>query len=83
MHRVEFTIEPFVEGKPGPHVTAAIDAASALGHDVEIGPFGSGCVVPTDGVAEVVSAVVRAAVEHGADHVNIDVQQVDGPGDGR
>ena len=24
---VEFTIEPFVEGSPGPHVTAAIDAA--------------------------------------------------------
>lgn len=77
VHRVEFTIEPFVEGQPGPHVTAAIDAATALGHEVEVGPFGSGCVVPADRVAEVVGAVVRAAVEHGADHVNIDVQQVD------
>lgn len=79
MHRVEFTIEPFVEGRPGPHVTAAIDAAVTLGHDVEVGPFGSGCVVPTDEVAQVVAAVVRAAVAHGADHVNIDVQQLAEP----
>lgn len=77
VHRVEFTIEPFVEGQPGRHVTAAIDAATALGHDVEVGPFGSGCVVPADRTADVVAAVVRAALEHGADHVNIDVHEVD------
>lgn len=77
MHRVEFTIEPFVEGQPGPHVMAAIDAARALGHEVEVGPFGSGCVVPADRTAEVVAAVVGAALGHGADHVNIDVQHVD------
>lgn len=81
VHRVEFTIEPFVEGQPGPHVTAAIEAVRALGHAVEFGPFGSGCVVPADRTADVVAAVVRAALEHGADHVNIDVQQVDDPGD--
>jgi uncharacterized protein YqgV (UPF0045/DUF77 family) len=80
VHRVEFTIEPFVEGQPGPHVTAAIDAVSALGHDVEVGPFGSGCVVESSMTADVVAAVVRAAVANGADHVNIDVQQVDEPG---
>ena len=27
----EFTIEPFVEGAPGPHVRAAIDVAEAAG----------------------------------------------------
>ena len=79
VHRVEFTIEPFVEGRPGPHVTAAIDAAVALGHEVEVGPFGSGCVVPADRTAAVVAAVVGAALEHGADHVNIDIQLVDDP----
>ena len=26
VHRIEFTIEPFVEGRPGPHVTEAIAA---------------------------------------------------------
>ena len=77
MHRVEFTIEPFLEGQPGPHVTAAIDAASALGHEVEVGPFGSGCVVRSAEIADVVAAVVGAAVANGADHVNIDIQQLD------
>jgi uncharacterized protein YqgV (UPF0045/DUF77 family) len=77
VHRVEFTIEPFVEGRPGPHVTAAIDAAAALGHEVEVGPFGSGCVVADSETADVVAAVVRAAVANGADHVNIDIQQVE------
>ncbi|HSJ90632.1 MAG TPA: hypothetical protein VK917_01110 [Ilumatobacter sp.] len=80
MHRVEFTIEPFVEGRPGRHVTAAIEAAGALGHDVEVGPFGSGCVVSPNETADVVAAVVRAAMANGADHVNIDIQQVDEPG---
>lgn len=83
MHRVEFTIEPFVEGRPGPHVTAAIDAATRLGHDVEVGPFGSECVVAADATADVVAAVIRAAVANGANHVNIDIQQVDEPGDDR
>ena len=27
---LEFTIEPFVEGRPGPHVLSAIEAAQAL-----------------------------------------------------
>lgn len=76
VHRIEFTIEPFVEGRPGPHVTAAIDAATSLGHDVEVGPFGSGCVVPADRTADVVAAVVRAALDNGADHLNIDIHRV-------
>ena len=29
--RLEFTIEPFHDGNPGPHVRAAVDAAEALG----------------------------------------------------
>jgi len=38
---VEFTVEPFVEGSPGPHVQAALDAATSSGLDVEFGPFGT------------------------------------------
>ena len=29
----EFTIEPFVEGSPGPHVTAGLDAVRTAGFD--------------------------------------------------
>lgn len=73
MRRVEFTIEPFVEGQPGPHVTEAIDAVRRLDLEVEFGPFGSACVVDTDRAGDVVSVVVAAALAHGASHVNIDV----------
>ena len=38
---VEFTVEPFVDGEPGPHVQAAVDAAQASGLDTMFGPFGT------------------------------------------
>lgn len=75
MQRVEFTIEPFHEGRPGEHVTAPADALRALGVDVEVGPFGSSCVVDDARVGDVVATVVRLAVEHGASHVNVDVER--------
>lgn len=82
VQRVEFTIEPFVEAQPGPHVTAPVDALIELGVDVDVGPFGSGCDVPTDQIGNVVAAVVRVAIENGATHVNVDVSAVDVPAAG-
>jgi uncharacterized protein YqgV (UPF0045/DUF77 family) len=76
VQRVEFTIEPFVEGNPGPHVTEPIAAISQMGVQVELGPFGTGCTVDEQHAAEVVAAVVKAAIAHGATHVNIDVAHV-------
>ena len=78
MQHLEFTIEPFVEGKPGPHVVAAVDAATSLGADVEFGPFGSSCTVDAALMPEVVAAVVRAAFSNGATHVNLDVSSEPG-----
>jgi hypothetical protein len=66
---LEFTIEPFVEGRPGPHVLEAIAAAEALGADVEIGPFGSTCTVTAERAAQVAGAVISAAFANGATHV--------------
>ncbi len=43
---LEFTVEPFVEGNPGPHVLAAVAAVEQHGIHVEFGPFGSSCAVP-------------------------------------
>lgn len=73
MAYVEFTIEPFVEGRPGPHVTAAIDAARQFGSDVEIGPFGSSCSVEIDAVGTLVASVSDAAFASGASHVTVHV----------
>ncbi len=73
MAYVEFTIEPFVEGRPGPHVTAAIAAAESLGLTVEVGPFGSSAVVDLDDVGSVVGALTDAAMANGATHVSVHV----------
>ena len=68
---VEFTIEPFVDGQPGRHVTAAVEAAESLGATVEFGPFGSTCTVATDRAGELAAAVIRAALANGATHVSL------------
>jgi uncharacterized protein YqgV (UPF0045/DUF77 family) len=70
---VEFTIEPFVEGRPGPHVNAAIAAAQARGLEVDVGPFGSAVIVELADVGAVVGAVSDAALANGATHVSVHV----------
>jgi uncharacterized protein YqgV (UPF0045/DUF77 family) len=70
---VEFTIEPFVEGRPGLHVTAAIDAARERNVDVDVGPFGSSCTVELDVVGELVGSISDAAFANGATHVTVHV----------
>ncbi len=77
VQRVEFTVEPFVEGQPGPHVTAPIEAVRARGVHVEFGPFGSECVTPTADTPAVVAAILEAAFANGATHVTIDVAGAD------
>lgn len=76
MLRVEFTIEPFVEGQPGRHVMAAVDAVQALGPTVEFGPFGSEFVAAPELASRAVSALVDAAYANGATHVNLHVERV-------
>lgn len=75
MAHIEFTIEPFVEGRPGPHVTAAIDAVRDHGLDVEIGPFGSSCSVDAERVGRVAAAVADAALANGATHVHLHIER--------
>ena len=70
-------MEPFVEGRPGPHVTAAVDAARAAGAEVEFGPFGSTCRAPSATMPEVLSAISRAAFANGATHVSLNVAKID------
>ena len=77
MLRVEFTIEPFVEGHPGPHVTAAIEAVESRGVAVEVGPFGTSCTVEPESVAAIVSAVTSAAIDNGATHITLNVERTD------
>ena len=71
----EFTIEPFVEGQPGPHVTSAIAAAEALGVQAEFGPFGTACVVPVAQAGVIADAIISAAFANGATHVSLHAER--------
>jgi hypothetical protein len=73
---LEFTIEPFVEGQPGPHVLQAVAAAQALGAHVDFGPFGSSCIVTVDLGSEVAGAVIAAAFANGATRVLLTADRV-------
>ncbi|MEO5723195.1 MAG: hypothetical protein ABIQ39_09915 [Ilumatobacteraceae bacterium] len=73
---MEFTVEPFVEGQPGAHVTAAVAAAEQLGVTIEFGPFGSSCQVEDARAAAVAAAVLQAAFANGATHVSLSAGRV-------
>jgi uncharacterized protein YqgV (UPF0045/DUF77 family) len=83
MLRAEFTVEPFVAGRPGPHVTAALEAARASGLPVEEGPFGSFLEGDDAAVLAAVGAVLEQALAAGATRVSLQVSRGGlGPADG-
>ncbi|MCX6527930.1 MAG: hypothetical protein NTU52_08095 [Actinobacteria bacterium] len=74
---VEFTIEPFVEGAPGEHVTAAVAAVEAMGISVDFGPFGSTFVTTLETVGAAVGELTKVAYASGATHVSVHVERVE------
>ena len=72
--RAEFTIEPFVEGNPGPHVLEAIAAADHLEPDV--GPFGTTIEGSIDEVLAAVASISRTAIAAGATRVSLNLTVV-------
>jgi uncharacterized protein YqgV (UPF0045/DUF77 family) len=71
----EFTIEPFVEGAPGPHVQAGLEAVREAGFEPEIGPFGSSIVGPLGAVSAAVGALLQAATSAGATRVSLQLSR--------
>lgn len=74
---VEFTIEPFVEGEPGPHVRAAVDAAEQSGLVVDFGPFGTTVSGDDGAVLDAVDGILRAATAAGATRVSLQLARPD------
>ncbi len=74
--RAEFTVEPFEEGNPGPHVQAAIDALAPL--DPDIGPFGNAVEGSLDEVFSAMVNSIRAAMEAGATRVSLNMTVLHG-----
>jgi uncharacterized protein YqgV (UPF0045/DUF77 family) len=73
---VEFTVEPFIEGSPGPHVQAAVEAAEANGLAVEFGPFGTTVSGGDDAtILSTVHGILEAAVAAGATRVSLQLER--------
>ncbi|MEY3588733.1 MAG: hypothetical protein RJA47_1329 [Actinomycetota bacterium] len=70
--KVEFTIEPFVDGALPTYVNAALEALTALGITPDIGPFGTAFTTSADKVGAAVAAVMNAAYTNGATYVTVD-----------
>ena len=74
--KAEFTIEPFTEGDPGPHVKETISVAKQSGLNVEIGPFGTTVTGEQEKVFELVSDLVKTAMDHGASRISLQVTSI-------
>lgn len=73
--KVEFTVEPFVAGKPGAHVQAAVQAVRDCGIAPDIGPFGTSFEVSEGDAEVVVGRLVRAAFGEGAQRLSLQVER--------
>jgi hypothetical protein len=73
--RVEFTVEPFEAGAPGPHVVAAVEAAQRHDAPVDVGPFGSSVTVPEAIASAVVHDIVQAALANGATRIALQIER--------
>jgi uncharacterized protein YqgV (UPF0045/DUF77 family) len=76
--KVEFTVEPFVEGAPGPHVVAAIAQVRARGLDIEIGPFANTIEGDYYLVLKALDPLITAALANGATAVTFAVEPISG-----
>jgi uncharacterized protein YqgV (UPF0045/DUF77 family) len=73
--RAEFTVEPFADAAPGPHVRAAIEAAERTGLEPDVGPFGTTIEGDEPVVSQAVGALVTAAFAAGATRVSMTVER--------
>ena len=74
---LELLVEPFEEGRPGPHVLAAVAALEAAGLTVELGPFASTATGEVSVVAGAVGDLVAASMGAGATRLTL---QLSAPG---
>lgn len=75
--RLEFTVEPFVDGAPGEHVKAAWRAVEGRGYTITHGPFSSEATVASGEAPSLIQEILRAALWGGATHVSFQVDVLD------
>lgn len=74
--RVEFTVEPFRAGRPGPHVKSALAAVARQGLDVSVGPFGNAVELDRNAVPHLLEVLAGAALDHGATGLTIQLTEI-------
>lgn len=77
--RLEFFVEPFTEGRPGPHVSAALQAVKDLGLEVEVGAFSNITTGEAELLVKAAGAMLRDALHSGATRVSIQFSNGDQP----
>ena len=75
----EFTVEPFHAAAPGPHVSAALDAARDAGFDVDFGPLGSTIDGDDGAVIEALATILQRSLAAGATRVSLQVSRTSPP----
>ena len=75
--KAEFTVEPFVDANPGPHVLAAIEEVRSRGFEAEIGPFGTAITGDAAAVTEAIAAMLEATRAAGATRVALQIDFLD------
>ena len=76
---IEFFVEPFSEGSPGPHVAAAIAAFEDLGIATEVGPFATTASGDPELLAQAVAVMIRDATRAGATRIALRLERPDAP----
>ena len=71
--RAEFIVEPFEEGRPGPHVEAAIEAAKRAGLAPYVGPFGTSVEGEVAAVLGSLNELVDDSLAAGATRISVQV----------
>ena len=75
----EFLIEPFSEGRPGPHVKTAVEAVERAGLPVDVGPFGHVTTGEASTVLGAITAALAAALDNGATRVSLSIARLETP----
>jgi len=71
MCRLEFLVEPFEEGNPGPHVLGTLEILQRHGLEMTMGPFGNTVDGDYETLTSVLPTVLRSAFEKGASRISI------------
>lgn len=73
--QLEFLVEPFAEGNPGPHVLGPLASLRRHGIEVSQGPFGNTVEGDRRTIATAVLTILESAFDNGASRILVNLAQ--------